>query len=67
MQEVLNRTFLDNSFRDYGMVFGFILSALILRKITTKKITRLIFYVFRKMGRKINEKEFFIRPNVCFN
>ncbi|MEY4867961.1 MAG: hypothetical protein RIT36_860, partial [Bacteroidota bacterium] len=23
MQEVLNRTFLDNSFRDYGMVFGF--------------------------------------------
>lgn len=59
MQEVLNRTFLDNSFRDYGMVFGFILSALILRKIATKKITRLIFYVFRKMGRKINEKEFF--------
>ena len=59
MQEVLNRTFLDNSFRDYLMVFGFILSVLILRKVASKKITRLIFYAFRKMGRKINEKEFF--------
>jgi MscS family membrane protein len=59
MQEVLNRTFLDNSFRDYLMVFGIILSVLILRKVASKKITRLIFYAFRKMGRKINEKEFF--------
>jgi MscS family membrane protein len=41
------------------MVFGFILSVLILRKVASKKITRLIFYAFRKMGRKINEKEFF--------
>ncbi len=59
MQEVLNKTFLDNSFRDYLMVFGFILSVLILRKVASKKITRLIFYAFRKMGRNINEKEFF--------
>jgi MscS family membrane protein len=59
MQEVLNRTFLDNSFRDYLMVFGFILSVLIFRKLASKKITRLIFFAFRKMGRKINEKEFF--------
>ena len=59
MQEVLNKTFLDNSFRDYLMVFGFILSVLILRKVASKKITRLIFFAFRKMGRKINEKEFF--------
>jgi MscS family membrane protein len=41
------------------MVFGIILSVLILRKVASKKITRLIFYAFRKMGRKINEKEFF--------
>ena len=59
MQEVLNRAFLDNSFRDYLMVFGFILSVLILRKVASKKITRLIFFAFRKMGRNINEKEFF--------
>ena len=59
MQEILSRTFLDNSFRDYLMVFGFILSVLILRKVASKKITRLIFFAFRKMGRKINEKEFF--------
>lgn len=59
MQEVLNSRFLDNSFRDYLMVFGFILSVLILRKVASKKITRLIFYAFRKMGRRINEKEFF--------
>jgi MscS family membrane protein len=59
MQEVLNKAFLDNSFRDYLMVFGFILSVLILRKVASKKITRLIFYAFRKMGRNINEKEFF--------
>lgn len=59
MQEVLNRTFLDNSIRDYLMVFGFILSVLILRKVASKKITRMIFFAFRKMGRNINEKEFF--------
>ena len=59
MEALLNSQFLDNSFRDYGMVFGFILSVLILRKVASKKITRLIFYAFRKMGRKINEKEFF--------
>jgi MscS family membrane protein len=59
MQEVLNKTFLDNSFKDYLMVFGFIFSVLILRKVASKKITRLIFYAFRKMGRRINEKEFF--------
>ncbi len=59
MLDTLNRTILDNTLKDYLIVAGFILLVLILRKVASKKITRLIFYLFRKMGRKINEKEFF--------
>lgn len=59
MQDILNKTMFDNVLRDYLMVAGFILLVLILRKTASKKITGLIFYLFRKMGRKINEKDFF--------
>ena len=59
MQDILNKTMFDNTLRDYLMVAGFILLVLVLRKTASKKITRLIFYLFRKMGRSINEKDFF--------
>lgn len=50
---------LDNMVSDYLWVIGFILLVLVLKKRASKNFTRLVFIAFRKMGRKINEQEFF--------
>jgi len=59
MKELLRTIVFDNPIRDYLWAFGIILLALILKKTASKNITRLIFYLFRKLGRGINEKHFF--------
>jgi MscS family membrane protein len=59
MKDILRTIIWDNPVNDYLWVFGIILVVLILKKRASKNITRLIFYLFRKMGRRINEKEFF--------
>lgn len=59
MFEFINKVVLDNPLVDYLMVLGFLLLVVILKKSASKKITRVVFYLFRKMGRTINEKEFF--------
>ncbi len=59
MLKFLNKVVLDNPLVDYLVVAGFLLLVLILKKSASKKITRVVFYLFRKMGRTINEKEFF--------
>ena len=61
MRELLNSVVLNNPMSDYLFVFGFILLVLILKKRASKNLTRLLFFGFRKMGRTINEKEFFDR------
>ena len=61
MRELLSRVVFNNPVSDYLLVFGFILTVLILKKIASKNLTRLIFFVFRKMGKGINENEFFDR------
>jgi len=59
MKEALHTVIWDNPVRDYVWAFGVILIVLILKKRASKNLTRLVFYVFRKLGRGINEKEFF--------
>lgn len=59
MKELLRTIVLDNPVRDYLWSVGIILLVLLLKKRASKNITRLIFYLFRKLGRGINEKEFF--------
>lgn len=59
MVDFINKIILDNPLVDYLMAAGFILLVIVLKKSASKKITRVIFYVFRKMGRLINEQEFF--------
>lgn len=61
MRELLHTVVLNNPVLDYLLVFGLILLVLILKKGASKNITRLLFFGFRKMGRAINEKEFFDR------
>lgn len=50
---------LDNRISDYLIVGAVILLALVVKKRASKNITRLVFRIFRKLGRQINEKEFF--------
>lgn len=59
MQDILKKVILDNTLKEYLVVAGFILFVLLFHKVASKKITRLIFFLFRKMGRNINEKDFF--------
>ncbi|MFN5422605.1 MAG: mechanosensitive ion channel family protein [bacterium] len=61
MRELLNTVVLNNPVSDYLLVFGFILLVLVLKKRASKNLTRLFFKGFRKMGKTINEKEFFDR------
>jgi MscS family membrane protein len=59
MNAFLHNRLFDNYISDYLIVFGIILLVWILKKRASKNITRLIFYVFKRMGRVIDEKEFF--------
>jgi MscS family membrane protein len=58
MVEFINKIILDNPLVDYLLAAGFIFLVIVLKKIASKKISKLIFYLFRKMGRSINEQEF---------
>ena len=59
MQDFTNRIVLNNPLGDYLVVALLLLVIFILKKRASKNITRLIFFLFRKLGRKINETEFF--------
>ncbi|NBT15740.1 MAG: hypothetical protein EBS95_05235 [Chitinophagia bacterium] len=59
MKTFLKTIVLDNPVSDYLWVVGFILLVLVLKKRASKNFTRLVFIAFRKMGRRINEQEFF--------
>lgn len=59
MQDLTNRIVLNNPIGDYLVVALVLLVIFILKKRASKNITRLIFFLFRKLGRKINETEFF--------
>ncbi len=59
MKEILRTIVWDNPVHDYAWAFGLILIVLVLKTRASKNLTRLVFYIFRKMGRGINEKEFF--------
>ena len=59
MVDFINKIILDNPLVDYLMAAGFILLVIGLKKSASKKIMRVIFSLFRKMGRPINEQEFF--------
>ncbi len=59
MNAFLHNRLFDNYISDYLIVFGIILLVWILKKRASKNITRLIFYVFKRMGRVIDENEFF--------
>ena len=59
MQDFMNRIVLNNPLGDYLVVALLLLVIFILKKRASKNITRLIFFLFRKLGRKINETEFF--------
>jgi len=59
MQDIMHKIILNNRVSDYLIVIGILLLVYILKKRASKNITRLVFFIFRKMGRKINEKEFF--------
>jgi MscS family membrane protein len=59
MKTFLKTILLDNPVSDYLWVVGFILLVLVLKKRASKNFTRLVFIAFRKMGRRINEQDFF--------
>jgi MscS family membrane protein len=59
MKTFLKTIVLDNPVSDYLWVVGFILLVLVLKKRASKNFTRLVFIAFRKMGRRINEQDFF--------
>jgi hypothetical protein len=59
MVDFINKIILDNPLVDYLMAAGFIFLVIALKKSASKKITRVIFSFFRKIGRPINEQEFF--------
>ena len=59
MQDLTNKIVLNNPVGDYLVVALVLLIIFILKKRASKNITRLIFFLFRKLGRKINETEFF--------
>lgn len=59
MQEVLSKSLFDNTISSYLIVFGIISLVWILKKWASQHMTRLVFYLFKRMGRIIDEKEFF--------
>lgn len=59
MKAILQYILFDNLVSDYLLVLGIILLVWVLKKRASKNITRLIFYIFKRLGRVIDEKEFF--------
>jgi MscS family membrane protein len=59
MNDLLRAILFDNTISDYLLVVGIIGLVWVLKKRASKNITRLVFYVFKRMGRVIDEKEFF--------
>lgn len=59
MKSLLQYNLFDNHVSDYLLVLGIILLVWVLKKRASKNITRLVFYIFKRMGRVIDEKEFF--------
>ncbi|MEY3687563.1 MAG: hypothetical protein RIR84_404 [Bacteroidota bacterium] len=59
MQDVLSKSLFDNTISSYLIVFGIILLVWILKKRASQHMTRLVFYLFKRMGRVIDEREFF--------
>lgn len=55
----MNKIILNNPLIDYLIVLGILMLILLFKKRASKNITRLVFFIFRKLGRNINEKEFF--------
>lgn len=55
----MDKIVFNNLFSDYLLVGGVLLIILIFKKIASRNITKLIFFIFRKFGRRINEVEFF--------
>lgn len=59
MKSLLQYNLFDNPVSDYLLVLGIILLVWVLKKRASKNITRLVFYIFKRMDRVIDEKEFF--------
>ena len=59
MQDVLSKSLFDNTISSYLIVFGIISLVWILKKRASQHMTRLVFYLFKRMGRVIDEREFF--------
>jgi MscS family membrane protein len=59
MNDIIRTVIFDNTISDYLLVIGIIGLVWVLKKRASKNITRLVFYVFKRMGRVIDEKEFF--------
>ena len=59
MKEFMNQFFLNNPVSDYLIVAGILLLIFLFKKRASKNITRLVFFIFRKLGRRINEQDFF--------
>ena len=59
MKSLLQYNLFDNHVSDYLLVLGIILLVWVLKKRASKNITRLVFYIFKRMDRVIDEKEFF--------
>ena len=56
----MNKIILNNPIVDYLIVAGILMLIFLFKKRASKNITRLVFFIFRKLGRNINEKEFFV-------
>lgn len=59
MKSLLQYNLFDNHVSDYLLILGIILLVWVLKKRASKNITRLVFYIFKRMDRVIDEKEFF--------
>lgn len=59
VNRLLGERIWNNPIHDYLLVSGVILLILLLRHRAGKKITRLIFYMFRRSGKQLPEKDFF--------
>lgn len=58
MKDVLELTLLDNRIRDYLIVAGIILLAYAMRKYVGQYFARLLFFLFRQVGWRIDEQVF---------
>ncbi len=59
MESFLQKEFLNNSVRDYLMVLGIILLALLIKRVISKYAAGLIYKLFSKAGKTIHRQSFF--------